>query len=302
MTSQFFAKPPRPIAWRSIPNYVWRSGHRIGIIIWQILVPFHSSPEDIPALPDPTGEVTDSQVEQCQWIFDQADARRDHLEQKAQATFGLMVFLVPLIASLFVFVIGKGIASSKFTLAFLLVSALLLILGFISAVRAVAVKESQTLFLDAVIDKEGQLKPANASDRARGLLYCASMNTAMNDHIAQFVKGAHIFTGAAVFALLFAAIPMTVAFSRIPASSPVQTKIVGTVDVSSADLTSLRADVAALKKDVEKLSIVTPTQEQFKLLEEKVQRLEVRLSRMQMSPPVDRSKKTTTQGRDGSDR
>lgn len=300
MTSQFFAKPPRPIAWRSVPKYVWQSGHRIGIIIWQTLIPFHASPEDIPALPDPTGEVTDSQVEQCQWMFDQADARRDHLEQKAQSTFGLMVFLVPLIASLFVFVIGKGIASSKFTLALLLVSALLLILGFVSAVRAVGVKESQTLFLDAVIDKEGQLKPANTSNRARGLLYCASMNTAMNDHIAQFVKGAHVFTGAAVFALLCAAIPMSVALSTIP-PSPVQTKIVGTIDVSSADLISLREDVASLKKEVEKLSIGTPTQEQFKLLEQKVQKLEVGLSKMQSSSPVDRSKKTTTQGRDGSD-
>jgi len=46
------------------------------------------------------------------------------------------------------------------------------------------------------------------SVRARQwLLYCAAMNEAMNDHIAQFVKGTHILTAAAVIALVVAAIP-----------------------------------------------------------------------------------------------
>lgn len=37
--------------------------------------------------------------------------RRGLLEQKAQSTFDLMLFLVPLLASLFVFVISKSPAS-----------------------------------------------------------------------------------------------------------------------------------------------------------------------------------------------
>ena len=163
-----------------------------------------------------------------QWIFDQAEERRVNLEQKAQSTFGLMVFLVPLLASLFVFIISRGTTSSTLivTLVLVSVSAVFLLLGFISAVRAVAVKESETLFLDSVLTEDGQFRKYSEAFRARGLLYCASMNTATNDHIAQFVKGAHILTAVAVLVLLVAAVPTSLVFLRLP-SSPAETKIVG---------------------------------------------------------------------------
>ncbi|MGB2791882.1 MAG: hypothetical protein WBD94_04055 [Candidatus Acidiferrales bacterium] len=157
MNSQFIAKPPQPVKWdwNSITKHLRQMFRRIGYIVWQIVVPFNPRPEDIAPLPDPdaTREVTESHVEQCQWIFDQAEDRRVHLEQKAQSTFGLMVFLVPLLTSLFVFIISKGTTSSTliFTLVLVGVSAVCLLLGFISAIRAVGVKENQTLFLDSVL-------------------------------------------------------------------------------------------------------------------------------------------------------
>jgi hypothetical protein len=95
-------------------------------------------------------------------------------------------------------------------------SAVCLLLGFISAIRAVGVKENQTLFLDSVLTEDGQFRKYSEAFRARGLLYCASMNTAMNDHIAQFVKGAHILTAIAVLVLLAAAIPTSLVFLRLP--------------------------------------------------------------------------------------
>src|SRR5580693_5078700 len=104
MTTQFKAQPPSPVDWRSIPKHFKRSLRSIGYIVWQIVTPFKPRPEEIAEFPEPEPgiDITESQVKQCQWIFDQAEERRSHLEQKAQSTFSLMLFLVPLLASLFV--------------------------------------------------------------------------------------------------------------------------------------------------------------------------------------------------------
>lgn len=70
-------------------------------------MPFRESPKDIPDIPEPKNEVEQEQLDQSHFLFDQAEQRRVHLEQKAQSTFSLMTFLVPLLASLFVFLISK---------------------------------------------------------------------------------------------------------------------------------------------------------------------------------------------------
>jgi hypothetical protein len=268
---------------------------RFRFILWQIVVPFNSQPEKIDPLPAPTVAVTDSQVEQCQWIFDQAGERRVHLEQKAQSTFGLMVFLVPLLASLFVFISSRaptsGTLSRMIAVSLLVISAVLLLLGFISAVRAVSVKATETLFLQSVVDDAGQFRKYDESFHARGLLYCAAMNEAMNDHLAQFVKGAHILTAAAVVALVVAAVPTSFVLSGLP-SSPTQTKIVGPVNVSSSELIAVRDDVASLKEDIKSLLSKGKTaDDDLKLLDAKVARLDARLSKMQRTMPANRSKK-----------
>lgn len=284
MNPQFIAQPPQPVKWGSITKHLRQMFRRIGYIIWQIVVPFNSRPEEIKPFPeaDPTFPVSESHVEQCQWIFDQAEERRVNLEQKAQSTFGLMVFLVPLLASLFVFIISRGTTSSTRIVTLVLVgaSAVFLLLGFISAIRAVAVKESETLFLDSVLTEDGQFRKYSEAFRARGLLYCASMNTATNDHIAQFVKGAHILTAAAVLVLLVAAVPTSVLFLRL-SPSPAETKIIGSVNISAQELSALRDDIANLKNDIQKLSNSKVSEDGFKLLEEKVAKIDAKLSELQ---------------------
>jgi hypothetical protein len=286
MTTQFKAKPPSPVEWRSIPKHFKQSLRSLAYILWQTFVPFKSRPEEIAEFPepDPGIAISESHVKQCQWIFDQAEERRSHLEQKAQSTFSLMLFLVPLLASLFVFVLGKGMTSRTFafTLTLTIVSSIFLLLAFIAAVRAIAVKGGETLFLDAVIHESGQFKKYSEAYHARGLLYCASMNTAMNDHIAQFVKGAHILSAAAVLTLLVAAIPSTKLFT-IPAS-PVQTQIVGPVNLTLPELTALNNDVAGIKSDIQKLSTGKVSQDDFRLLADKVSKLQAKLSALQRKP------------------
>jgi hypothetical protein len=286
MSPRFIAEPPRSIKPGSLTKHLSQMFLRVRLIVWQILAPFHSRPEEIDPFPEPTAEVTDSHVEQCQWMFDQAEKRRLHLEQKAQSTFGLMVFLVPLLASLFVFIISRASATGPMWLkvaiiALLIVSTGLLLLGFISAVRAVSVKAFETLFLDSVIDKNGQFREYKRAFRARGLLYCAAMNEAMNDHLAQFVKGAHFLTAAAVSALVIAAVPTSFMFSNLTAS-PTQTKIVGPMDVPSPELIAIRNDVANVKGDIGKLlSNSQAAIDDLKRLEEKFTKLDARLNKIE---------------------
>lgn len=296
MNSQFIAKPPQPVKWGSVAKHLRQTFRRIGYIIWQIVVPFNSRPEEIEPFPEPDSKfpVSELHVEQCKWIFDQAEERRVNLEQKAQSTFGLMVFLVPLLASLFVFILSRGTTSNTLivTLILVCVSAVFLLLGFISAIRAVAVKESETLFLDSVLTEDGQFRKYSEAFRARGLLYCASMNTATNDHIAQFVKGAHILTAVAVLVLLIAAVPTSVVFLRLP-PSPAETKIVGPVNISFPELSALRDDISNLKNDIQRLSNNNLSEGEFKLLEENIANLDAKLSKLQRATQVGPTKTVT---------
>jgi hypothetical protein len=282
----FIAAPPQPIPRGTLRKHIWRMICSLGYIVWQIVVPFKSRPEDISEFPEPPGDVTEEQVEQSKWIFAQSKERRDHLEQKAQSTFGLMLFLVPLLTSLFVFIISKsstpGIAIHPVIIILLILSSVFLLLGFVSAVRAISVKAIETLYLYAVIDNDGKFLEYNKSNHARGLLYCAAMNEAMNDHLAQFVKGAHYLSVAAVFSLIIAAIPICFVLSGLHAS-PVETRIVGQIDISSSRITGIQDDVTKLKADIKTLANSKPTENDFKLLQEKVKKLDEELTMMQKS-------------------
>jgi hypothetical protein len=277
MRADFIANPPLPVKWRSLPQHLWLLARRAGWTVWQIVVPFKFRPEQISPFPAPDQPITieESQVEQCQWIFDRVEERRANLEQKAQSTFSLMVFFVPLLSSLFVFVTSRGIASGTrtITLALVCISGLFLLLGFISAIRAIGVKENQTLMLDSVLHEDGKFRKYSAAFRAQGLLYCSSMNTAMNDHLAQFVKGAHTMTAGAVVFLLLAAVPTSMAFLRLP-SSPWQTQTVDPVTIHSPALSEIERDVSNLKSEVKELSKDGASQSQLKALEKRVSALD----------------------------
>jgi outer membrane murein-binding lipoprotein Lpp len=298
MSPRFIAEPPLPVERQSLSKHLRLMLLRLWFILWQIFVPFKGQPEPVDDVPEPSSEIAEEQVKQCQWIFDQAAARRVVLEQKAQSTFGLMLFLVPLLASLFVFVISKSPASHPalrvFGIGLLAISGILLFLGFTAAVRAISVKTLETLFVHSVIDETGKFREYKKAFHARGLLYCAAMNEAMNDHIAQFVKGTHILTAAAVIALVVAAIPTSYVLSGLP-SSPTETKIVGPVDVSSTEFSDIRADVANLKVDIEKLEASSrAANDGLKVVGEKVSQIDAKISKLQRAAPSGPARKGTT--------
>ncbi len=265
MTLDFVPGPPRSLY--RIPRderrrHLKRLVARVPAIIWQALTPYEDKPTQPSDLPQDETDIPEAQVAQCEWIFDQAEQRATALEQKAQWTFGLIAFLAPLLAGAFVLFLkeltddnaDKGVA-----LGVLSVASILLLLGFICALRGVSVRRRETLFLQAVLNENGGFRAYSGAFRARGLLYCASMNTAMNDHIANFVKAAHIFSAMAVVALVFAAIPASLGFSsRKP--TLVEAKISAPVTVTSKELGDIGAQVASLRSE---LNLLTRAQDRL---------------------------------------
>lgn len=237
MRNRFFAEPPKSIGWRSLPGHLVHLVKSVAIQVWQVFIPFDAEPEAIPDFPETTQGLNNREatVKQCQWIFDQAEQRKNQLEQKAQSTFSLMVFLVPILTSVFVYVVGKAKTgfSRQVIIGLICMAGLFVLLGFISAIRAIGVKSNQTLSLDLVIDTNGDFLPYDEVRHAKGLLYCASMNTAKNDHLAQFVRGAHSMTAIAVIFVILAAIPTSFTAAS-QSEDPARTTIVGTVQVAPA--------------------------------------------------------------------
>ncbi|MBS1822254.1 MAG: hypothetical protein JST61_09805 [Acidobacteria bacterium] len=233
--SKFFAQPPSHIGLKKLWAHFVLFVKRFGYLLWQILMPFEVQPRDIADFPDSPSDanVGDSLVKECQWIFDQAEQRRNALEQKAQSTFSLMVFLVPLLTSAFLYIISKTASgTTRWTVLCLVCAAgCFLLLGFISAIRAVGVKTNQTLSLDAVLEDDGSFKTYKEAVHAKGLLHCASMNTAMNDHLAQFVRGAHAMTATALLLLLAASVPEALATMRPAPDTATQVKVIAPVEV-----------------------------------------------------------------------
>jgi len=214
-------------------------------------VPFNPRPEP-PQNPPSRRTISDQQFEQCKALYEGTETDRNFLEGKARATFSVITFLVPLLASAVVFLFAhtsEHAGSRTVALIFISISFAFLIMGFISIARAVSVQVRETLGLGAIIDlPAGELRRYNKIFHARGMLYCASVNAAMNGHIAEFVKGAHILTALAVIALLIAAMA---SISLMPSGSgPAKTEIVGPVSIASPALNDLKSEIEKLRDNL----------------------------------------------------
>ena len=277
MSPNYITKPPLPLgvtvqsAWAQVTRMLkgfWR-------ILWQSIIPFTPSPEPPDNPPQPEGDIDDGQLEQCQKIFDDVEDAREHLEQKARATFTMVAFLAPLLASIFAFAFTRTAPNTTvrtLVICFAVASFIFLLLGFISIVRAVSVHSREKPFLGAVLDFEtGKFRPYDKAFRIRGLIYCASVNQAMNDHVAQFVKGAHIFTATAVIMLVVAAIPAAMLLPD--QSSPTKTEIVGQVNVSSAALLGLQQDFEHLAANLASILANNARDERLSGLEKNIDQL-----------------------------
>ena len=253
------------------------------------LIPFNTRPEEPEAFPEPAAEPSEEQVKQCQTIFDETEARRSRIEQKAQWAFTVIAFLVPFLASLLAFIfhdLASAPRSHVISLVFLFLSAVLLLLSFFSAARALSIRTAETLHLAAVVDPAtGQFSDYKKSRHAQGLLYCSVINTAMNDHVAQLVKGAHVFTASGVIFFLCGAMPT--GFALIGHKQPpTEATIVGPVALSSSDLAALSGEIARLAQTPVPPWMKGASDEEVVALERRTANLEAGLAKLQTGQPV----------------
>lgn len=133
----------------------------------------------------------------CQLIHDTGEQRRKTLEEKSTRTLSLVATLTPLLISAAVYTsTAKSLTSHQrlWILLFDVVALCLLFLAFIAAWRATAIRAFQALHIGAIIDEQsGTLKTFSPDYFGRGLLWCAAMNAAVHDHIADFVRASQLF-------------------------------------------------------------------------------------------------------------
>lgn len=219
MRSPFLAQPIRPL-WRLPACKVRKKIIQgfFGLIYFLIrpLIPYEPTPgQPCKSFEMVSGTCAPDQLALCQTIFDESMTRRTHIEQKAQWTFTAIAFLIPTLASVLIFFLRDDDFQPSLypvSLSLILTAGVLLVLSFISALRAMTIKYSESLFLRSVIEEDSAtFRNYDVEFHAKGLLYCASMNAVINDHIAQFVRGAYTLLAIAVvcFALSVGIIGVT---------------------------------------------------------------------------------------------
>ena len=126
------------------------------------------------------------------------------------------------------------------------------------------------LFLESVIDSAvPAIRPYDRTRHAKGLLYCASMNASINEHIAQCVRSAHVLTTLAVIVAIAAAVPGTwLLMTR--EESTTKTEIVKLVAVTDAS-------EASIEKSVKQVSATLSTVESELAQAEQMRAMEARL-------------------------
>lgn len=276
---------PPPATYATKPLDTWGSaGHSVRVellrairglkqIIFYTITPRVARPKSPPDPPDPDGELTEETLAQCKAIYDEVDAVRQHLDEKARSTFAVIAFLAPLLVAVFVFLFAHlkgGRVTEPLAVALALTAFALLVLGFIGTARALAIQSREILFLESVIDPAvPAIRPYDRARHAKGLLYCASMNASINEHIAQCVRSAHVLTTLAVIVAIAAAVPAT--WLLMTGGEPItKAEIVKPVAVTDASKTSI-------EKSVKQVSATLSTMEGDLAQAEQLQATEARL-------------------------
>ena len=141
------------------------------------------------------GDIPEAQLALCQAMYDECRDRRIHIEKKSMWTLAAISFIATMFTSFATYVIesrGIDIKNFSFSMVLLLLCAFLLFSSFISVIRAVSIKSIFGLYKESVFHKDTEkFMRYDRKFHGKGLVFCASYNTVVNDHIAQFVRYAH---------------------------------------------------------------------------------------------------------------
>lgn len=262
----FFTKPLD--AWGRHPNRtflqeLWGALQSLKEILLYAFIPRVARPEQPNDPPDPTNSpVDEGTLEQCKEIYEQVEAGHEYLDEKARSTFGVIAFLAPLLIAAVTYLLthssGSGF-SRILSLSLGAIAFILLVLGFISTVRALAVQGREVLFLHTVIDPAiPTITPYDRTRHAQGLLYCASVNAAFNAHIPQCVRSAHVLTALAVITATLSAIPGFIALANQKEDST-KTEIITPISVKIDGVTTINDSITQIRDEL-KTSNATLTQ------------------------------------------
>jgi hypothetical protein len=215
-------------------------GHTLGLFdsMPRVATPLTSS--------QPGGTISDEMLKVCEHLERDSEARLAKIEAKASGLLSLIALVIPLTASAAVFIrqhrLPRVMASLTLTLDLLAI--VFFILGLVAALRALAIRGQEALFLAAVIDpRADQIRAHSADFFGRGLLYTAAARQAICEHIADFVRGAQVFL---VFGVALAA---CAAGAVLPGVREDKQTIQGTVAIDRSTLDEIEKDVRSSSAD-----------------------------------------------------
>jgi hypothetical protein len=238
-----------------------------------------SLPRDFTAT-NPEGSLQEEHLKACQLIYDTGEQRRKILEEKSTRTLSLVAALTPLIVSAAVYTgTGNSLAARQrqFILTIDAVAFCFLLLAFIAAVRATGIRTFHSLHIGTVIDEEkGTIKAFSPNIFGRGLLWCAAVNAAVHDHLADFVRASQLFLVWSVILLLISA---TLVMFTLEPKPPVQ-EIKGTVQIEPGTLQQLSTSIAGAAAPV--AGGVSSAAEALQRVEEKLQHVDTLDQRLQV--------------------
>ncbi|CAM3335802.1 hypothetical protein [Thalassospira profundimaris] len=173
--------------------------------------PYEKLPNVVGDLPMTHKVPSDEQLQHCREMFNEEERRREFLEEKAQKSFNVSIFILTILSSVFVLfakeysgpVWIKNISFSVYSVCFICI-----VFSFLSSMRAVSVKASLCLGKDAVLDKSThEFLTYNKLMYGQGLIYCASVNQKINNHLTDFVRATQIFSAIAMVFTFIASSP-----------------------------------------------------------------------------------------------
>ena len=196
-----------------------------------------------------------------------------------------MAVLTPFIVSAAVYMAsssGFGVRERGFALVVCALSFLSLLIAFTASVRATGIRARPSLYIHSVIGPETDvIKEFSPDYFGRGLLWCASVNSAVNDHIADFVRAAQMFLVFSVMFLVFGAVPLV--FVLHPDSEP--------QDIKKA----LQVESAALQQISVSISRAAEASTQLEKDRARIEKMEADLSALR-SKVAELEKQATTKG------
>lgn len=203
------------VTFRLLLQKVGRALHVLRALTCHAIGFFEPMPRAATALTasQPGGAISEEMLEVCQSLASASEARLTKLETKATGLLSLIAVVIPLTASAAVFVRQHDIPAivADVTLALNLIAVFAFLLALLAALRAVAIRGHEALFLDAVIDpKLDRVRNYSADFYGRGLLHEAAVRQAICDHIADFVRASQLFLVLGVLLAASAAIPVLV--------------------------------------------------------------------------------------------